>query len=45
MKNKTVRLALVSAVAVLSVLGLSQGPASAKAVHHPAAKVGTSWCC
>jgi len=45
MKNKSVRLALVSAVAVLSVLGLSQGPASAKPIHHHAAKTGTSWCC
>ena len=44
MKNKSVRLALVSAVAVLSVLGLSQSPASAQALHHqrPHRRV---WCC
>ncbi len=45
MKNKSFRLALVSAVAVLSVLGLSQGSASAKSIHHNAARTGTSWCC
>jgi hypothetical protein len=46
MKSKPVRLAVVSMVAVLSVLGLSQSPAAAKTVHHSAAKVGTGgWCC
>ena len=46
MKNKSVRLALVSAVAVLSVLGLSQAPAAAKSAHHhQSARIGGSWCC
>ena len=45
MRNKSVRLAVVSAVAVLSVLGLSQAPAAAKTVHHNAARTGPSWCC
>jgi hypothetical protein len=45
MKRKPVRLAVVSMVAVLSVLGLSQSPATAKTIHHSAAKTGGSWCC
>jgi hypothetical protein len=43
MKRKPVRLAVASAVAVISVLGLSQAPAAAKAIHQ--SKTGTSWCC
>jgi hypothetical protein len=42
MKNKSVRLALVSVVAVLSVLGLSQAPAGAVS-HTPSAR--NVWCC
>jgi len=42
MKHKSVRLTAVSLVAVLSVLGLSQGPASAKTTHHHFAR---SICC
>ena len=45
MKSKPVRLAIVTLVAVLSVAGLSQSPASAKTAHHNAAKTGGSWCC
>jgi hypothetical protein len=46
MKHKSARLALVSVVAVLSVLGLSQGPASAKPVHHvQSARITGGWCC
>jgi hypothetical protein len=45
MKNKPVRLALVSVVAVLSVLGLSTSPASAKVHHNSVSRVGPSWCC
>jgi len=46
MRNKSVRLTVASLVAVLSVLGLSQAPAAAKAAHHHqvAAKTG-NWCC
>jgi hypothetical protein len=42
MKNTTVRLAVTAAVAVLSVVGLSQAPADAKVPHHSAKTV---WCC
>jgi len=42
MKHTSVRLALASVVAVLSVLGLSQSPASA-GNHAPSARV--VWCC
>jgi hypothetical protein len=46
MRNKSVRLTVASLVAVLSVLGLSQSPATAKAVHHhQVARTGGSWCC
>ena len=46
MKNKTVRLALVSVVAVLSVLGLSVSPADAAArSHHSSARITGGWCC
>jgi hypothetical protein len=45
MKNKSVRLAVASAVAVLSVIGLSQAPAAAKVVHHQSAKTTGGWCC
>ena len=38
MKNKSVRLALVSVVAVLSVFGLSQSPADAAAQRAPASR-------
>ena len=45
MKKKSIRLTVAGAVAVLSVLGLSQAPASAHiGHHHVAAKVG-NWCC
>jgi hypothetical protein len=44
MKNKTVRLALVSVVAVLSVLGLSASPADASG-RHLASRTGGGWCC
>jgi len=43
MKNKTVRLALVSVVAVLSVLGLSASPADAG--RPVASRTGGGWCC
>ena len=43
MKRKSIRLTAVSLVAVLSVLGLSQAPATAKTAHH-AARAGT-FCC
>ena len=43
MKNKTVRLALVSVVAVLSVLGLSASPADA--AGRQASRTGGGWCC
>jgi hypothetical protein len=39
MKRKSTRLAVASVIAVLSVLGLSQAPADARA---PAR---TGWCC
>jgi hypothetical protein len=42
MKNKSLRLALVSAVAVLSVLGLSSAPADAGTHVQSARNV---WCC
>lgn len=45
MKSKPVRLAIVTMVAVLSVAGLSQSPASAKTSHHNSARTGGSWCC
>jgi hypothetical protein len=46
MKSKSVRLTVASVVAVLSVLGLSQAPATAKVMHHHhVAKTGGSWCC
>jgi hypothetical protein len=45
MKRKPVRLAIVAMVAVLSVAGLSQTPASAKTNHHHTARTGPSWCC
>jgi len=45
MRSKSVRLTVVSLVAVLSVLGLSQAPAGAKVAHHHMSKVGPSWCC
>jgi len=41
--HKSIRLTAVSLVAVLSVLGLSQAPASAKTVHHQSARAGV--CC
>ena len=34
MKSKSIRLTAVSLVAVLSVLGLTQGSADAKTAHH-----------
>jgi hypothetical protein len=46
MKRKSARLSAVALVAVISVLGLSQGPADAKVVHHKAvAKITGGWCC
>jgi hypothetical protein len=45
MKSKSVRLSVAGVVAVLSVLGLSQGPATAKVIHHHAARTGGAWCC
>ena len=42
MKNKSVRLMVVSVVAVLSVLGLSQAPAEAGKTVQNARNV---WCC
>ena len=42
MKHKSFRLTAVSLVAVLSVLGLSQGSADAKTAHHQFSRVG---CC
>jgi len=42
MKHKSVRLTVVSLVAVLSVFGLSQGSADAKTAHHQFARTG---CC
>jgi hypothetical protein len=42
MKRKSVRLAMASLVAVLSVLGLSQAPASA--ANAVSARTG-NWCC
>ena len=42
MKNKSVRLALVSVVAVLSVLGLSTAPADAGT---RVTSARTRWCC
>jgi hypothetical protein len=45
MKRKSVRLAVVSVVAMLSVLSLNSAPAAAKTVHHSAAKTGPMWCC
>jgi len=45
MKSKPVRLAIVTMVAVLSVAGLSQSPASAKTIHHNSARTGGGWCC
>jgi len=42
MKSKSIRLTAVSLVAVLSVLGLSQGSADAKTAHHQFAR---SICC
>jgi hypothetical protein len=45
MKNTSVRLALASVVAVLSVLGLSQAPASAGAGHPQSSRTGGGWCC
>jgi hypothetical protein len=44
MKHKSVRLALVSVVAVLSVFGLSQSPAGA-AGHVQSSRVTGGWCC
>jgi hypothetical protein len=44
MKSKSVRLTVASVVAVLSVLGLSQAPATAKVAHHQYARTGV-WCC
>ncbi len=44
MKNKSVRLVLVSVVAVLSVFGLSQSPAEAgKGAQH--SRITGGWCC
>jgi hypothetical protein len=43
MKNKSVRLALVSVVAVLSVFGLSVSPADAG--NRAPARTGGGWCC
>ena len=45
MRSKSVRLTVAGLVAVLSVIGLSQGPADAKVVRHHVSKVGPSWCC
>jgi hypothetical protein len=45
MKNKSVRLTVASLVAVLSVLGLSQAPATAKVAHHHVAAKTGNWCC
>jgi hypothetical protein len=46
MRSKHVRLTVASLVAVLSVIGLSQAPATAKVVnHHNAARVGGPLCC
>jgi hypothetical protein len=44
MKNKSVRLALVSVVAVLSVFGLSVSPADA-AGRSQSARITGGWCC
>jgi len=43
MNRRSIRLTAVSLVAVLSVLGLSQAPASAKTAHHQSARTGV--CC
>jgi hypothetical protein len=46
MKSKSVRLALASVVAVISVLGLTQGVADAKSFrHHHVSRVTDGWCC
>jgi hypothetical protein len=45
MKHKSVRLALVSVVAVLSVLGLSQTPASAGGADRGTTNARNVWCC
>jgi hypothetical protein len=44
MRNKSVRLALVSVVAVLSVFGLSQSPADASQ-RGQNARITGGWCC
>ena len=44
MKNTSVRLALASLVAVLSVLGLSQTPAGAAGAER-ASSARNVWCC
>ena len=45
MKNRSVRIAVTSLVAVLSVIGLAQGPADAKVVRHQVARTSEGWCC
>jgi hypothetical protein len=46
MTRKPVRLAIVALVAVLSVAGLSQTPASAKTIPQGSARGTTGgWCC
>jgi hypothetical protein len=45
MKKKSVRLAVATLVAALSVLGLSQAPATAKVMHHQSARTGGPACC
>ncbi len=44
MKHTSLRLALASVVAVLSVLGLSQAPANAGG-HALSSRTGGGWCC
>ena len=45
MKNKSVRLAVVSFVAVLGVFGLSVSPADAARGSSHSARTGGGWCC
>jgi hypothetical protein len=45
MKNTSVRLALASLVAVLSVLGLGQAPAGAEGADRATNNARTGWCC
>ena len=45
MKNKSVRLAVASVVAVLSVLGLSKAPPTPRSSHHHVGTGTDGWCC